>query len=131
MSGSQSGISAVEQILQNVDLASIQDQRARECIRLLLNLVETLTADLREAQAENQYLREQLNRRKGGGGKPDAPSQDASPPAWQSSEKERAEPAETKQRTKRSKLDRIRVDREEVLKLDRASLPPDAEFKGL
>ena len=69
MSGSQSGISAVEQILQNVDLASIQDERARECIRLLLNRVETLTADLRKAQAENQYLREQLNRRKGGGGK--------------------------------------------------------------
>src|SRR2546421_1762961 len=36
----------------------------------------------------------------------------------------------SKQHTKRSKLDRIRIDREEVLKLDRATLPPDAEFKG-
>jgi len=51
--------SAVEQILKNVDLASIQDERARECIRLLLNLIESLTAELRKAQAENQYARAQ------------------------------------------------------------------------
>ena len=69
MSG-QSQNSAVDQILRNVDLAGIQDERARECIRLLLNLIESLTADLRKSQAENLYLREQLNRRKGGGGKP-------------------------------------------------------------
>ena len=65
MSG-QSGNSPVDQILSNVDLAGMQDERARECIRLLLNLVESLTADLRKARAEILYLREQLNRRKGG-----------------------------------------------------------------
>ncbi len=129
MSGSEAGGSAIEQILQNVDVGSIQDERARECIRLLLNLVETLTVELRKAQAENRYLREQLHGRKSGGGKPD-PSKGTSPPASRSSEKERAEPPQTKQNTKRSKLDRIRIDREEVLKLDRATLPPDAEFKG-
>jgi hypothetical protein len=125
MSG-QSGFSAVDQILHNVDLAGIQDERARESIRLLLNLIESLTADLRKAQAENLYLREQLNRRKGGGGKPDQPKDTAGAKS-QSSEKERAE---TKQRTRRGKLERVRIDREEVLKLDRASLPPDAQFKG-
>jgi Transposase IS66 family len=125
MSG-QSGTSAVDQILRNVDLAGIQDERARECIRLLLNLIESLTADLRKSQAENLCLREQLNRRKGGGGKPDPPK-DTAGAKPQSSEKERAE---TKQRTRRSKLDRIRIDREEVLPVDRTSLPPDAEFKG-
>lgn len=129
MSDSQSGNNVVDRILQKVDLASIQDERARECIRLLLNLIETLTGDLRKAHAEILYLREQLNRRKGGGGKPDR-SKDSSAPTSQSSEKERAEPSETKQHTKRSKLDRVRIDREEVLKLDRASIPPDAEFKG-
>jgi len=116
----------VDQILRNVDLAGIQDERARECIRLLLNLIESLTADLRKAQAENLYLREQLNRRKGGGGKPDQPK-DTAGAKLQSSEKERAE---TKPRTRRGKLERIRIDREEVLQLDRASLPPDVQFKG-
>jgi Transposase IS66 family len=125
MSG-ESEISPVDQILRNVDLAGIQDERARECIRLLLNLIESLTADLRKAQAENLYLREQLNRRKGGGGKPDQPKDPAGAKS-QSSEKERAE---TKQRTRRGKLERVRIDREEVLKLDRASLPSDAQFKG-
>jgi hypothetical protein len=125
MSG-QSGTSPVDQILRHVDVAGIQDERARECIGLLLNLIESLTADLRKSQAENLYLREQLNRRKGGGGKPDQPK-DTAGAKPQSSEKERAEP---KQRTRRGKLDRVRIDREEVLKLDRATLPPDVQFKG-
>src|ERR1019366_259203 len=128
MSG-QSGIDLVDQILRNIDVADIQDERARECIRLLLNLIESLTADLRKAQAENLYLRdlrEQLNRRKCGGDKPSRPK-DSAGTKLQSSEKERAE---TKQRVRRGKLDRVRIDREEVLKLDRASLPPDAQLKG-
>src|ERR1022692_1994676 len=125
MSG-QSGIDLVDQILRNIDVADIQDERARECIRLLLNLIESLTADLRKAQAENMYLREKLNRRKCGGDKPSRPK-DSAGTKLQSSEKERAE---TKQRVRRGKLDRVRIDREEVLKLDRASLPPDAQFKG-
>jgi len=129
MSESQAEGRTVEQILQGVDLASIQDERARECIRLLLNLVETLTGELRKAQAENRYLREQLHGRQGGGRKPD-PSQGASAPTSRSSERERAETEESKPSTKRSKLDRVRIDREEVLRLDRATLPPDAEFKG-
>ena len=129
MSGSEPTESAVDQILQNVDLTSIQDERARECIRLLLNLVESLTAEVRNLQAENRALREQLRGRKGGGGTPDR-SRGASCSATRSSEKERAEPSETEKSGKRSKLDRIRIDREEVLQLDRAALPADAEFKG-
>jgi len=125
MSG-ESEISPVDQILSKVDLASIQDERARECIRLLLNLVESLTADLRKAQAENLYLREQLKRGKGGGDKPGQPKDTAGTKS-QSSEKERAE---RKPHIKRGKLERVRIDREEVLQLDRASLPPDAQFKG-
>ena len=129
MNDSEAYGSVIEQILQKVDIASIQDERARECIRLLLNLVETLHVELRKAQAENAYLREQLHGRKSGGGKPDS-SKGGSPPASRSSEAERAEPSQGKQNTKRSKLDRIPIDREEVLKVDRATLPPDAEFKG-
>src|ERR1700681_4447848 len=102
MSG-QSGTSPVDQILRHVDVAGIQDERARECIGLLLNLIESLTADLRKSQAENLYLREQLNRRKGGGDKA-GQSKDSSAAASRSSEKERAEPSETKAHSKRSKL---------------------------
>jgi hypothetical protein len=128
MSGNQPIESAVNQILKNVDLTSIQDERARECIRLLLNLVESLNADLRKAQAEIAILREQLKGRKGGSGKPGALTDGKT--SARSSEKERAEPSDPGKHTKRSKLDRIQIDREEVLKLNRGELPADAEFKG-
>src|SRR5580658_5509361 len=98
MSG-QSLNSPVDEILRHVDVAGIQDERARECIGLLLNLIESLTADLRKAQAENLYLREQLNRRKGGGDKSGQAKEDPAGAKSQSSEKERAE---TKLRTRRA-----------------------------
>lgn len=128
MSSSDTDRSAIEQILAKVDVDSIVDERARECVRSLLNLVEALMVELRKAQVENRYLREKLEGRKGGGGKSD-PSKGASPSSPQSSEKQRAEPGPDKP-NKRSKLDRITIDREQVLKVDPTTLPPDAEFKG-
>ena len=55
---------------ENVDLSQIQDENARELIGRLLNLVEKLSADLRDAQAEIQRLRDEVNRLKGEQGKP-------------------------------------------------------------
>ena len=57
-----------ETILKNIDLNSLPDARSRECVRQLLNLVESLTGDLRKAQAEIQNLREQLKKEPGGPG---------------------------------------------------------------
>lgn len=111
--------------IQKIDLAGIEDERARPIIRLLMNLVEDLRGELRKAQQENAYLRERLRLRQGGDGKPGDKS---SPPQTpRSSEKERNEP---KERTKREKLSRIKIDREAELDVDRAKLPPDAEDKG-
>ena len=39
-------------MLEDLDLHSIADDRARELVRQLLNLLEDVTADLRAAQAE-------------------------------------------------------------------------------
>ncbi len=44
-------------MLADLDLTAIQDEKARLLIQQLLNLIEQLAADLREAQAENQRLR--------------------------------------------------------------------------
>ena len=57
-------------MVENLDLSQIQDENARELIGRLLNLVEKLSADLRDAQAENQRLRDENNRLKGEQGKP-------------------------------------------------------------
>ena len=56
--------------LNPVDLSNIQDENARELIIRLMNLIEIVSADLRDAQAENQRLRDEMNRLKGEQGKP-------------------------------------------------------------
>ncbi len=121
--------SLAEAILKDIDLSGLPDERWRECVRQLLNLVESLTGELRKAQGENQYLREQLKRGQGG---PGGASQGENNlggkgPKPRSSEQERGKGRKWE---KRKKLDRIRVDREQVLNLDRTALPADAEFKG-
>lgn len=115
-------------MFENLDLSQIQDENARELIGQLLNLVEKLSADLRDAQAENQRLRDENNRLKGEQGKPKIKGN--TPEAGggdHSSEKERRTP---RQRHKGSKNANIRIDREQKLEVNPALLPEDAEFKG-
>jgi hypothetical protein len=81
-------------------------------------------------QTENQRLRDENNRLKGEHGQPQfKPNKRPPPPspADQSSEAERRQPREWH---KRSKLDRIPINRTETLTVDPAQLPADAEFKG-
>ena len=114
------------------DLNNLQDlAQARECILRLLNLVEEVVAENRALRAELQQLRDENNRLKGEQGQPSIKPGRKPPPgasADHSSERERHQP---KAHKKGSKVDQITIDREEVLTVDRASLPPDAEFKGL
>lgn len=115
-------------MLDTFDLSSIADDRMRELVGRLLNIIETLTADLRAAQAENQQLRDEIARLKGEQGKPPTkPNTPAPPPVDHSSERERRRPTE---RFKRGKRDQITIDRTQPLFVDPAILPPDAEFKG-
>ena len=117
-------------MFDNLDLQAIPDENARQLIRKLLNLIEQLSADLRDAQAENQRLRDEINRLKGEQGKPQFKAQKPEAPAPatdHSSEKERRKP---RQRHKKSKQAEIQIDREEVLEVPREDLPADAEFKG-
>jgi hypothetical protein len=113
----------------DLDLSQIQDERARACIIRLLNLVEEVTAALRAAQEENQRLRDEINRLKGEQGKPTIKGNTPLPraPTNYSSERERRVPHDWKKGQKNPSL---RVDREQILEVDRTLLPPDAEFKG-
>ena len=59
------------QSLQGIDLAELNlDPATRELVQRLLNCIETLVADLNEAQAEIQRLRDEIARLKGEKGKP-------------------------------------------------------------
>jgi len=115
-------------MLDNLNLNAIQDENARELIRRLLNLIEQLSADLREAQVENQRLRDEVNRLKGEQGKPKIKANTPkAAPSNHSSEKERRKPRQWHKRSKRAEIE---INREQVVKVNRDVLPADAEFKG-
>src|SRR5216684_4175156 len=119
---------ARDEMLEDLDLNSIADERARALVRRLLNLLEDVMADLRVAQAENQRLRDEINRLKGEQGTPQVQSNTPqSPRPDHSSEQERRQP---KAWSKGRKTDRIPIDRAQVVPVDPACLPPDAVFKG-
>src|SRR5229473_2412281 len=115
-------------MLEDLDLSSIADERARQLVQQLLNVLEDVMADLRAAQAENQRLRDELNRLKGEQGAPAIKANTPQPPPKDhSSEQERRQP---KTWSKDRKTDRIALDREQVVQVDPTHLPPDAVFKG-
>jgi hypothetical protein len=115
-------------MLDDLDLSSITDEHTRTLIVRLLNLIDDLSSDLRDAQAEIQCLRDENNRLKGEQGKPNIkPPTPPTPPPNYSSEPERHRRAE---RGKRGKRNAIQIDREQTLTVDPAILPPDATFKG-
>ncbi|MBU0495616.1 MAG: transposase [Chloroflexi bacterium] len=111
-------------MLEDIDLTAIQDENVRQLVLRLLNLIESLAADLREAQAENQRLRDEINRLKGEQDRPKVKANTPKPTSDHSSEPER------RQRLPRSKKAALRIDREQVLAVEPARLPADAEFKG-
>ena len=115
-------------MLGKLELNAIQDENARELIGQLMNLVEKVSADLRDAQVENQRLRDENNRLKGEQGKPKIKGNTPkSPPTNHSSENERHK---SRQRHKRSKKAEIQIDREQVVEVDPTVLPKDAKLKG-
>jgi len=111
------------------DPNQIQDlDGARKALVLLLNLVEEVKQENDEFREIIQKLRDEINRLKGEQGKPDIkPSKKEGKQNDHSSEKERRQP---KKWQKGSKLDKVKVDREEILQVDKSKLPDDAEFKG-
>jgi len=118
-------------MLEGFNPNQIQDiDGAREAIIRLLNLVESQKAEIERLRAENQCLRDEVNRLKGEQGQPKIKANKKkrqSDPTDYSSEKERRRP---KTRRKRGKRDKIKIDREQVLEVDQDTLPEDAEFKG-
>jgi Transposase IS66 family len=115
-------------MFEDLDLSSIADERARQLVQQLLNVLEDVMADLRAAQAENQRLRDELNRLKGEQGAPAIKANTPQPPPKDhSSEQERRKP---KTWSKGRKTDRIAIDREQVVQVDPTRLRSEAVFKG-
>jgi len=103
---------------------------AQDAIRQLLNLVESLSRDLRATQEEMQRLRDENRRLQGEQAMPVIPpnrSDSPDRPSDHSSERERHVP---RKRGKQAKNKTISINRDVTLELDPTMLPKDAERKG-
>ncbi len=112
-------------MLEGFDPNTIADEAVRQVVLYLMNLVEEQQTQIQEQAEEIHRLRDENNRLKGEQGKPKIKANKPAPQL--SSEKERRE---FKPHHKESKQPQIRIDRVEVLKVDDARLPEDAQFKG-
>lgn len=115
----------------NINLDTIQDEKIKETIQALFNLIENQAACIRNLQEENQRLRDENNRLKGEQGKPKIKSgknKDDTKSRDISSEKERKENASPGKGG--SLKEPIKIDRTHICEVDKAKLPDDAEFKG-
>lgn len=117
-------------MLSGFNPQAIQDlEGARRAILELLNLVESMKQENQTLRDEVQRLRDEINRFKGEQGKPKIKANKSkdSKDTDHSSEEERRVPREWRKRAKRNK---IVIDREEKLSVDKSTLPTDAQFKG-
>jgi Transposase IS66 family len=114
-------------MLEDLDPARLADlAAAQQAMERLLNVVEALSAELAAVKAENQRLRDEINRLKGEQAKPRILASRRAKQD-QSSERERRERPKTWQ--KRAKVPTLAIDRTEVCRLERSTLPDDAVLK--
>ena len=93
-----------------------------------MNLIEQLNSKVIDLEAENQKLRDEINRLKGEQGKPDIKGNKKKPLNKNySSEKERKT---RKNHRKSAKKAEIKIDRSEIVEYPVAQLPEKSEFKG-
>jgi len=114
-------------MLDDVDLSGIADPEARRILDLLRNVIEVQVGEIATLRAENQRLRDEVNRLKGEQGAPTiVPSKRVA--ADHASERERR--AERPARPRVDKRALLHLDRIEEQEVAPALLPPDAERKG-
>jgi hypothetical protein len=114
-------------MLDDLDISKIRNRDdALDCIKKLLNLIETLNHEILELKRQNQELRDENNRLKGEQGKPKIKPNKESPGQY-SSEKERKK---SKNRKKRRKKNHIKKHKSQICHVDKSLLPKDAQFKG-
>lgn len=128
----------MDKTLQNVDFTNLNlDPATRELLQRLLNCIETLVAESNELRDENQRLRDEIARLKGGKGKPKIKASCSSEQAADiiiegdgKSQPERKSKSDAALDQRVPRRERIKIDREEVIKLDRSQLPPDVAHRG-
>ncbi len=105
------------------------DPKSREMLTRLLNNIEALHKENQELRAENQRLRDEIAQLKGHKGKPDI-KPNHPPKSASSSEKAKERENSSNRTPKAPRQQQIKIDREEVVKLDRGQLPGELTHRG-
>jgi hypothetical protein len=114
----------------NVDIAEIPNEKTREEVILLSDGVEQCMAEIQQLTEEIQQLKDELNRLKGEQGKPDIRPQKKESTDHSSEEERKPSKGTDKRKKSKKKKHGIKAHRQEVCRIDQASLPEDAVFKG-
>jgi hypothetical protein len=109
--------------INEIDFTDVE--KVKGIISVLFNIIEALANENMELKQERQELRDEVNRLKGEKGKPDIKPNKKNPNKANKENKQ-----EKKNWKKGSKLDKIEIDRTEVVKINRNILPKDVQFKG-
>ena len=96
--------------------------------RDILNMLEILCGIIESQAAEIQVLKDEINKLKGEKGKPNIKA--GKKETDEKPDKAKMENGIKKEWRKGSKLDKINIDREQIVKLDKTGLPKDIVFKG-
>lgn len=116
----------------NLDL----EPEIQQILSQLLNHIEVLRGELEEVQKENQDLRDEIARLKGGKGKPKIKANstdnedDADAEEAQTDKKKRRPQSNKNSEKRKPRKKRIKIDREETIKVDRSELPEDVKVIG-
>jgi hypothetical protein len=121
--------SIIDELIK-IDLNQIDftnEQNLKNTFVKLFNLIEHLAGENQALKIENQALKDEINRLKGEKGKPDIKGN-------AKDKKKNIKLAELEKGkkiwNKGTKIDKIKVDKEEIIQIDKSKLPQDAEFKG-
>ena len=119
----------IKDVLKELDIALDHvDDKTKETILSLLNIIEAQAKETNELRAQLQQLRDENNRLKGEQGKPDIKANKKNKQHIDvSSEKERKK---NKPWKKRKKNRNIKIDDTRKCRVDKDKLPDDAQFKG-
>lgn len=106
------------------------EKQTEELLQRLMNHIEVITRENEELREENQKLRDELARLKGEKGKPKVKGNKPGEEESESQPKGKGKGEKKKRDGGVPRRERIKVDREEVIRVDRRDVPVDVEARG-
>lgn len=119
----------MKQPLEKTDFSHLDvSAEIESLLKELLNRIETLEEEARNLREENQNLRDEVARLQNRKGKPKIKANQEEDSADDNEEKK--EKPRKKRHRHKPRRERIKIDREETIKLDREALPDDLQHRG-